>query len=281
MKSIFSPSRIGTIAGVLTLGVLLAGCKQVGQQVQEKATQAQTALLLESELSGITDPLVRKHFVAQANARSYRVVTTSSGRGEGTTTTELMVNGAEVRFHTLTQSDGKTTQEFIVIGDTTYVKDPSGTWWKQVGKKETSEDETSFQAPDVGDIKEEFTKKQTNTEFKQLGTEACGSLTCYKYQETTSGVDKSVRTFWFDNKDFLLRKDENSYGEFTATNTYAYEGINIVEPSPTKDVPEGKSAFEYMMGAPSDSSQKMPSSDELDAMMEKAEKQMADLDKEE
>ena len=60
MKTSLSPTRIGLIVSVLTMSVLLAGCKQVATQVQNKVAetvqQAQTALLSESDLAGIKDP---------------------------------------------------------------------------------------------------------------------------------------------------------------------------------------------------------------------------------
>ncbi len=271
-----SLSRFGIYTGVLTLSVLLSGCKQVGQQVQNKveevAQQAQTALLSEKDLAGISDPLIRRHFVAQANARAYRITSKSSGRGEGTTTTEIQIVGSDMRFHSLTQMGGKSSQEMIVIGDTTYVKDPSGVWWKQVNKPtENKEDTTSpFKVPKADDIKQEFTKKQEKTEFKQLGTEPCGDRTCYKYQEIDAGNKEGARTFWFDNKDFLLRRDEQKFGEFTTTNEYSYDNISINAPTPTKDVPQGRSVFEYMTGAPVVPDVKkgsIPTKEELDKLL--------------
>ena len=287
MKTSFPFSRGRAIASVLTLSVLLSGCKQVGQRVQQKAqdavTQVQTALLSESDLSGIKDPLVRKNFVAQANAKSYRIVTSSSGKGEGSTTTEIQISGSSVKFHTLMAIGGK-SQEMIVIGDTTYVKDPQdGSWWKQVSKPEKSEEKGStFKAPSIQEIKDEFTKKQNTAEFKQLGTEACGALSCYKYQEVDNGDTGSGRTFWFDNKDYLLRKDEQKFGEFTSTNVYTYDSVNITAPAQAKDVPEGHNVYEYMMGTPlspeSKTQTKVPTQAEIDALMKKAQSDAANAD---
>lgn len=262
--------------GVIAFSLLFSGCKQIAQKAQETAQQATTALLTEAQLSGIKDPLVRKHLVAQANARVYRVSSKSSGRGEPVSITEIQMVGSEVRFHSITQVNGKANQEMILIGDTTYVKDFSdGKWWKQVAKTDEKNGENRpFEIPDIGDLKEEFTKKQEASEFKSLGTESCGSLTCYKYQEVEAENKEATRTFWFDNKDFLLRKDENKFGEFTSTNEYSYDNINITPPSPTKDVPEGKNIFEMMIpgaakGSGSGSSGgSVPTQAEIDQLMQ-------------
>ncbi len=279
MKSISLPRMA---VGVVTFSLLFAGCKQVtdkvAQTAQEMAQQAQTAILTEAQLSGIKDPLVRKHLVAQANTRSYRVTSKSSGRGEPVTVTEIQMAGNEVKFHTVTQTNSKTSQEMILIGDTTYIKDFSdGKWWKQVAKTDDkSEDKAPFEMPDLNELKEEFTKKQQESEFKSLGTEGCGSLTCYKYQEVESENKEATRTFWFDNKDFLLRKEENKFGEFTSTNEYSYDNINIQAPSPTKDVPAGKNIYEMMIpGAAAagsrstgSSGNSVPTQEEINKLME-------------
>lgn len=249
MKTFSSFPRVGIVVIFLSVSIILAGCKQVQQKAQEVAQQVQTGLLTEKDLAGITDSLVRKHLVAQANVRAYRILSRSSGRGEPLTTTEIQILGTEVRFRTITQIGNKTTQEMIVIGDTTYVMDfKDGKWWKQTTKSETKEEVKGLEIPNLEDIKAEFTKKQQVAQFKQLGTEACGSLTCYKYQEIDNDNKEEVRTFWFDNQDFLLRKEVNKFGEFISTNEYSYDSININVPSPTKDVPAGKSIFEMMVG---------------------------------
>lgn len=251
MKSSLSFPRV--LVGVLTTSVLLAGCKQVTEQVQQGAQQAvsQVAgnLLQESDLMGINDPLVRKNLVAQANARAYRMVSTSSGRGQGTTTTEIQIDGTKVRFHTLMEENGKPTSDMIVIDNTTYIKDFSdGKWWKQVASETKASPTTESTAPPTLDeLKTEVTKKQQVATFKQLGTEACGNLTCYKYQEVDSDNKEASRTFWFDNQKFLTRKEEQKFGEFTSTNSYTYENVNISAPSPTKDVPAGKSIYEMLI----------------------------------
>lgn len=264
-------------AGAIVFSLLFTGCKQIGEKAQEVAQQAQVALLTEAELAGIKDPLVRKHLVAQANTRSYRVRNTSSGRGEPINTTEIQMVGTEVRYRSLTQINGKDTQDMIFIGNTTYIKDFSdGKWWKQVSKPSDVSEKTEFEIPEADDLKEEFTKKQTASEFKQLGTEACGSLTCYKYQEIQSDDKEATRTFWFDNKDFLLRKEENKFGEFTSINEYSYDNISVSAPSPTKDVPAGKSIYEMLIpgaaaagnGSGGASGNSAPSQEEINKLMQ-------------
>ncbi len=285
MKNSSSFTKILSISGLIVASVVLVGCSKVKEQVQNKVQdtvqQAATSLLTEADLAKISDPLVRKNLVAQANVHAFRTVTSSNQKTAPATTTEIQINGTSIAMHTTTQILGK-TQEMIIIGDTTYVKDPSdNTWWKQVNNtQDTTKEPSTFKAPSLDEIKQEYTSKQENTVFKSLGTEACGDLTCYKYTETDGSDTTPSKTFWFDDKQFLTRKDEISQGTVILTNTYTYDNVSVTAPSPTKDVPAGHSAYEYMMGvqgmmtpptsAPGASGTKIPSKAEIDAMMKQA-----------
>lgn len=295
MKKINFP-HAGVFVSVIGFSVLFAGCNTVANQVKDKVDETvkkvETAILSEKDLMGISDPLVRKHFVAQANARAYKIVT-SSDEAKEISTTQIQIQGSQVKFHTKMGVAGMNT-EMIVIGDTTYVKDQKDNkWWKQVAKPDDkTSTEASFKIPNLDELKTEFTKKQTESQFKQLATENCpgaSNLTCYKYEEL-EGEDKSQkRVFWFDNRDFLMRQDQYTTGKTTTTNVYSYDNINIAEPSPTKDVPEGENIFMYMLGQPTiqdDESDKSKSSEgnesskkpDLDAILKQAAEQMEKSD---
>ncbi len=205
----------------------------------------------EKDFEFIKDPLVRKHFAAQANQTAFRIKSLSSGRGEEVSITEALMNGEKVSFRSKTQNaKGEDTTDMIMIDGITYVKDfKDGKWWREVPKKIEGPTPTSaVEEPD--DFKTEMLKKKDKLiEYKQLGTEKCADLTCYKYQELDPENKEGARIFWFDNQRYLLRKEEYSFGEFTTTNEYSYNDISISVPSPVKDVPEGKSIYEMLMPA--------------------------------
>lgn len=249
------------------VALTLAGCsqipgaKQVQQQVEQKvsegAQKVATNILTEQELSGITDPLVRKHLVAQASQTSYRVTNLPSGSNQETVVTEIQMKGTDFGFHTYTDTNGQKSREMIMLGDTTYVKDPSdNAWWKQSKQPDASGNPSmfGFSLPKLSDVKDDFVKKQTTATFKQLGSESCGkaapTLTCYKYEETDSDNSTASRTFWFDNQQYLLRQEQRGSGMLT---TYDYDNVNITAPAPTKDVPEGQSIYMYLLGNPAKS----------------------------
>lgn len=196
----------------------------------------------EKDFDFIQDPILKKHFVAQANKSSYRTKTVSPGSGL-TTVNEIQVKGVSWNMRDIESDGSKEMKHLINIGDTTYLKDYSdGKWWKQILKpEETKEEKEAPEKPK--DFKEEYTKP--NLTFKSLGKEACGNLNCYKYEQTMPETPDVKRVFWFDDKEYLLRKDQGGYGEFIVTIEYSYDGIDIKAPSPTKDVPAGKNIYDY------------------------------------
>lgn len=200
----------------------------------------------EKDFDFIQDPTLKKHFVAQANQTSYRSKSTSPGSGL-TTVNEFQVKGESFNIRDIESDGTKEKKHMITIDDTIYLKDYSDNkWWKQTIKPEKQKEEK--EAPEEPkDFKEEYSKP--NLSFKALGKEACGNLTCFKYEQTIPETPDVKRIFWFDDKDYLLRKEQGGFGEFIVTIEYSYDGINIQAPSPTKDVPEGRNIYEYSSGS--------------------------------
>jgi hypothetical protein len=207
--------------------------------------------LKESDFVNITDPLIRKHFAAQYSKSTFRVISTSDGLGNNSQTVVDVqyVSDTDFRMHMSQIMDGKNTQETITMADTTYMKDPKdNAWWKEVNKADTTkETETIDSKAFSRDVLIKETMDKSTVTYTKLGEEPCEKLTCYKYEEKNSAVDSGTRIFWFDTKELLLRKETHGYGEFTSQSEYSYDNISINEPSPVKDVPEGKSIYEMMI----------------------------------
>ncbi len=246
-KSGFAPIIIIVLIAVAVIGAGLFFISKNGGSIPGLSL---TPRATEKDFQFISDPLIRKHFVAQANVNAYQIKSSSSGRGDITSTNQVQISGNDVKFAVKEESSGKEFSHLISIGDTTYLKDYSDNkWWKETLKPEEKKKEDTSNKVEPSDFKAEFEKTQTFT-YKSLGQEACGNLTCYKYEEVDPKTPEGKRTFWFDTQKFLLRKEISGFGEFTATNEYSYDGISIVSPSPTKDVPSGHSIYEYMSSGP-------------------------------
>lgn len=199
----------------------------------------------EKDFDFITDPTLKKHFVAQSNKTAYRTKTISPGSGLKVVN-EIQIKGDSWSMRDIESDGPKEIKHMVTIGDTTFLKDYSDNrWWKQTIKFEEKKDEGQNNEP--ADFKEEYSKPELT--YKELGKEDCGpsakGLTCFKYEQIFPESPEMKRIFWFDDKDYLLRKDQAGFGEFVGTVEYSYDGINITAPSPTKDVPEGKNIYEY------------------------------------
>jgi len=209
--------------------------------------------LTEADFSFIDDDNLKKHFVAQSNQSTYRT-STYSDAADMTFVMEVEVKGEGFNTRDIEyQPEDRETKHKVQIGNTTYVKDYSDNkWWKQTNiPEELPDEEISEEEEEPIDFKEEYS--QPDLKFEFLGKEACGpsassGLMCFKYKQLTGGPEEMAfdRVFWFDDQKYLLRKDEVTVGEFTNTIEYSYDGINVAAPSPTKDVPAGKSIYDYL-----------------------------------
>lgn len=250
---------------LITLGILVAGGYFIYTKVLNKSItslteqipgvgnlvgQAMLPKLTEADFKDIDDPLIRKHLAKQYSQTKMTITSTSNGMDDNsrTTMTTDYRSDTDFRMHMIQFMNGKESQNMITIGDTTYLKDPTdNTWWMQKADKleEKSEFKDLEEAYNPEEMKKEVMEKSTVT-YKSLGEEACGKLTCHKYEEISGEQDSSSRIFWFDTKELLLRKEEAGYGEFMSISEYSYDNINVTAPSPTKQVPEGKSIYDMM-----------------------------------
>jgi hypothetical protein len=171
----------------------------------------------------------------------YKSVITDTGVN-GTSIMTLEVNGKNSRM--TTTDNGKETMASITIDNTTYIKDLSdGVWTKYTSttpEAETVADDLEFKFDD-GD-----SAKDDKTEYKKIGKEACGNLTCFKYQIVDSENPKDENFIWFDDKDYKLRRWSFTGIDSKFEMVYTYETVNITAPTPVKDAPnyEGMSPEE-------------------------------------
>ena len=222
----------------------------------------------EADFAFIEDPILKKHFVTQANVADYRTTGTSPGSGLKQVS-EVQIRGNSWNRREVESNGATEVKNTITIGDTMYLKDYSDNkWWKQIMKFEETEvvDEEVTENTKPKDFKEEYSDPEIT--YKSLGKENCGlsassGLTCYKYQQYFSKDPEFKRTFWFDDKDYLLRKEQGGFGEFISTIEYSYDGIDITAPSPTKDVPEGKSIYDYTSAGYNRATPDTPTYDQL------------------
>jgi outer membrane lipoprotein-sorting protein len=164
--------------------------------------------------------------------KDYSLTSTQTAK-DGKKSDSLYEISGDDKFHMTSSTNGKEEYNMISIGDTTYTKDyADGKWLEYTSKKSAKDDVKS----DVTFSADEDNKNQPaakKTEYKKLGKEACGKLTCFKYEVIEP--DASGQQFiWFDDRDYLLRRMQNVDTDGTSDSTFSYAKPSISVPSPTK-----------------------------------------------
>lgn len=149
---------------------------------------------------------------------------------DGTKSILTFKTAGENRDQMIMVENGTENYNVISIGEATYTKDYSDNkWWKSVTSAEATvktEEEEKLDFDDTID----------NTTYKKIGTEACGKLTCFKYQVIDPAVTESTDYIYFDSKDYQLRKTRSEMNDGSVSeSTIDYSKITISEPSPVKD----------------------------------------------
>lgn len=164
------------------------------------------------------------------NSYSAKSVTTDKS---GTKTDSIFEGVGEDKTHMVLSQNNKETFNVITISDTTYTKDyTDNKWWKQ--KQPKQEKQVENQTNPVEEIK--MSETEDKTTYKKTGMEACGSMQCFKYQIIDPQNTDTTEYIWFDNSQYMLRKERSEGKDGTATETtFTYSGVSIAEPSPTKD----------------------------------------------
>lgn len=176
--------------------------------------------------------------------KDYSITYTSSDKnGQKTSEGKFEIQG-EGKFHMVTSVAGKEQFNTITIGDTTYTKDyTDNKWWKQ------KQDKTQEGLTDK--FKFDFDKKtvdgkevEDKTTYTKIGQEACGELTCFKYQVVDPSFTETTEFIFFDTSQYLMRMSRtvDKNGEVNES-VFAYGAVNISEPSPVKEAKEGQNIF--------------------------------------
>ena len=205
------------------------------------------------------------YMAAQAKVMEKGVVVTTSSdiKNFGKSTSEMRMDGAgNVEMNSY--KDGKLESSMVVFENVTYIKNQDGSWYAM--NTGTNEETETSEAP-VNELKDTY--EDLSMQIKKVGTEACGNLTCDKY-EVISGEKEQNGNFymWIDNKEHLARKMQTNFENVVSTMEYKYETVKVNKPSPIKEMPTAPSmptsATEGNDGAASG----MPSHEEIEKMMQ-------------
>lgn len=242
MKQFISKDQrgVGHLGLILAVVVVLA-IGGVGYFVYNKnkngGTNAADAALqdaLKNAKCDYDDKDLCKFFTSYKAQKYFTVNSVSESDGQKTTMS-LKSEGTDKSYLKL---GGDTPYEVITIGQTTYTKAADGTWWKQTTKNDTA---TDLKNEASVDLEEPGSTETAKTTYKKIGKEACGGLTCFKYQEIDPNDTGTTSYLWFDDEDYQLRRTQTTSSDGSKSDsTYSYNKVNISEPSPVKELGENQ-----------------------------------------
>lgn len=165
---------------------------------------------------------------------SYEVVITNTQDGK-TSVTTMQIDGKN-NSSLVTTEDGAQTGAYISLNKAVYNKDlGTGTWTKFSTATDTAATPTETKPADNIDFNTSDLTENNTISYKKIGKEACGNLSCYKYQVVDSQNPGTTQYIWFDTKDYVMRHWYSKDSANTTDMVITYRSVNIKEPSPVKE----------------------------------------------
>ena len=225
------------VVGVVTLGGLIAW-RYLGAQ-KSPATSAGTSLAqqLASAKCDYDDKDLCKFFVSWKQHDNYRMTSKSVDKKENSTTS-ITYDVQGDKTYSLIKSPAFNSTTITVGARTTYILAADGTWWKQtLPENEQTTTTESVPKVELNEPSEETTDTAApKTEYKLSGKEACGKLTCFKYQVLNPETPGTTEYIWFDDKDYQLRRSTSDSAEFSSDMTFTYDNVVVKVPTSYKEL---------------------------------------------
>lgn len=186
-------------------------------------------------------------FVSNINFdQPYKSVMTTKGIGGSVLT--LNVDGKNSSM--VSEENGKEMSATVSIDGVTYIKDYSdGKWTKYPAPEKANDSDEQVETTEDRVTVDESDFAEDKTTYKEIGKEACGSLTCFKYEITDKDEPENKQIIWFDDKEYKIRKYTGNNIDQTYEIIYSYEKVNIKAPSPVKEAPNYENMSEAELKA--------------------------------
>lgn len=237
MKKLRTDSHGMTQLALVIVGiVVLASIGFVAWRIVDKEKVEDAAKSTSEKLNAEctdNDKDICKFFASYKALDTFKVDVVSIG-ADGKKSTALFESDGKDRTRILNSGENANL-EMIIIGKATYTKAANGTWWKQMQEDDKPSDR--------GELYKSALKEPTadapgseQFQYKKLGTEACGDLTCFKYQVIDPKQHGQTLLIWFDTKDYQLRRQTIEDKDSKSEQTFTYTGITIKEPSPVREL---------------------------------------------
>jgi len=170
------------------------------------------------EAASAASPIDKTAYTATLTNNQSGSTSTLTFKQDGKGNTALTMTGGDVagQFNTI-EFGGSTYMQ----SDGTWIKYPSGS-----APTQTSDPSTNL----------DFLSSLTSTKFTKVGTEACGDLSCLKYQISDNITPNATQYVWFDTSQYKLREWKSTDSTSGTTDMkLSYGAVSISAPSPVQD----------------------------------------------
>jgi len=166
------------------------------------------------------------HFASNSTNLSKQAYTANITETENGQTSTISLKNDGKGNTELSGTSGGVALDSIELAGATYLKNGS-TWIKYPSGSSatTTSDPTSNMNIGVD---------AAGISYKKVDTEACGSLTCFKYQISETASPNVTQFAWFDNSSYLLREWKYSDGTSSSDMVISYQPVTIQTPSPVQ-----------------------------------------------
>lgn len=206
-----------------------AAVRNASPEVAAAATAAETACMTKYNDQDLCN------FIAVQTASPFdkaATVITMAGTSDGTATNIVIKSDGKGNTQTSMTGDGQIYNGIDLNGISYYQSETDGPWITYGASTDTTDTSTSS---DSGLT--DFIDSMDTTTYTKLGKEACGNLTCFKYQVVDSAEAAGSTLYaWFDTDEYLLRQFSQSDASSSFTMTIVYQAVTIPTPSPVEDM---------------------------------------------
>lgn len=206
-----------------------AAVRNASPEAAAAATAAETACMAKYDDQDLCN------FIAVQTASPFdkaATVVTITGTSDGAESTIVMQSDGNGNSKTIMTGEG-VTYNAITLNDISYYQTETDGPWITYGADTTgATNETTSSDSGLTD----FMDSLDTTTYTKLGEEACGNLTCFKYQVVDTEQAGSTLYAWFDTDEYMLRQFSQSDASSSFTMAIAYQAVTIPTPSPVEDM---------------------------------------------
>jgi hypothetical protein len=225
---------------ILILLVSLLVAVRVSNQ-QKKETPVQQQGVSKSQIADVKlnqeclevykdDALCRFISLYKIDNLSYQM-TLNQKDSEGTTKSIYLYDG---KGNIAVKENGKDTN-YVETKAESFIKDEGGLWYRVPAEPEETEQSVNPLTDAVFPIYKD-TETGSTISYKNQGKQKCGQLSCWKYLKTSADLPNVSEQFWFDTKEYKLRRYLYKDTEISQDMTVNYKSVRVSKPSAVKEL---------------------------------------------